>query len=160
IRAENDKAVSLLLQFGADVKLLLDVKSPFEQDKISALHLAAFLGQSSITERLLRANASVDPLDSRGHTPLFTAAHGNHISTITPLLNHGADIEGKPKNILTRSEMVNDPTQDPPLTPLQVAVMRGHLEASALLLAQGADYRIHAPYQPSVKTIQLAKDPR
>ena len=77
-----------------------------------------------MVERLLRARASLRHADTSGLTPLHWAAYLGKAALCELLLLRGAPIEG---------------SEDAQHTPLQLAVIGGHVAATRMLLASGAD---------------------
>jgi len=98
----------------------------YSSDGFSALHLAAFFGQSDAARFLLERGAEVD---ARGRgwmtgTPLHSAASASHVEILRMLLDAGADPNAR---------------QSGAWTPLHSAARNGNAECVALLLAHGAD---------------------
>lgn len=77
--------VSDLVQFGAD-------KDARDVEKNSALHLAAFCGNTPAGEILLSAAAEMDCVNEYGNTPLHNAVMYGQTAFAITLLNHGAAI--------------------------------------------------------------------
>ena len=96
-----------------EVARLLLAKSARPQ---SALSAAAARGHSEMVELLLKAGARVDVRDRGGLTALDLAFDSRNTKVVAVMLDHGAK---------------------PGSAPLQDAVLRGHLEMVALLLARG-----------------------
>ncbi|CAG8889738.1 unnamed protein product [Penicillium egyptiacum] len=88
------------------------------------LHLAAYLGLSDVTRKLISLGSSVDGVDSVGKAPLSWAARHNLLDAITLLLAHGADPNIKD----SRGR-----------TPLFLAARGGHERAVQLLLEANCD---------------------
>ena len=83
----DDRAVQLLLDAGADVKIRRD-EPPFGR-RPTVLHVAK---SSSRVDQLVRAGANVNARDDHcGDTPLHIAAAVGHVSLVSALLAAGAD---------------------------------------------------------------------
>ena len=94
-------------------------------DDMTPLHLAAFAGHSSITERLLKAGAEVDArTEGQGLTPLHMAAEHGQAQTVKLLLASKADPHAR-----SRSGS----------TPLYRSPRGGSLEVLDMLQALGSD---------------------
>lgn len=122
-RRENEKCygriVQLLLDHGADV----DHKC----EKRSALHVAVIMQLPRMVQLLLKNKADVDPVDSRGMTPLVLAALSSYRGTVEIvkiLLKNGS-------NTAAASLLGN--------TALHFAVRVGIKKVVQLLLGGGAD---------------------
>ncbi|CEJ82045.1 hypothetical protein VHEMI02137 [[Torrubiella] hemipterigena] len=95
---------------------------------ITALHIAAVLGDTETVEWLLAAGLEVDcryrrnPYDE--YTALYDAAAHNHVDVMAVLLEHGADAASTPYGGLSA---------------LHIAARNGHTEAASLLLDHGAN---------------------
>jgi len=98
------------------------------RSKRTALHYAAYWGDSVFTLELLRAGADVDPADAHGNSPLYYAADGGHAGALDVLLSHGASVNWR------------DRKGD---TPLHRAVFWRHTDTIRLLLERDADPDIH-----------------
>lgn len=61
----------------------------------TALHYAAQTGQTKAVRLLLGLGSKIDQYDGRLLTPLFYAVDGNHLETVTLLLNQKADVNKK-----------------------------------------------------------------
>ena len=129
----------------------------------TALHVAAANGKAEIVSILLAAKAPTDIADTNGWTPLDAAIQAKQSGTIHLLLGekapashperglansvHEAAASGNlaalgtlpetERNLETRNELG--------LTPLQVAVTKGHLAAAALLVDKGANVNARDP---------------
>ena len=67
------------------------------QEMLTALSLAAQLGNSDMVERLLHYGASIDRGNDDGHTPLIFASLNGNFSTVLVLLEHGSNPNIIPK---------------------------------------------------------------
>jgi len=123
---------------------------------ISALHMAAFHGNSGIVRLLL---AKPDTQINRGmadggYTSLFLASQEGHYEIVKILLKAGADTEtaiqgstalyvasqyGHPKVVKILLEAGADPEATMPdgSTSLRIAVQRGHPEVGKIVIGRG-----------------------
>jgi len=90
----------------------------------SPLHIAAWQGNASMVELLIRYGADVNAVDREQRTPLQSAAWQGHESVVWLLLKHGAS---------------GDQPCSQGATPLSIAAQEGHDGVAKLLLASGAD---------------------
>jgi formylglycine-generating enzyme required for sulfatase activity len=90
----------------------------------TALHHAAFAGQTDIVRFLLDHNANVDLADADDYTPLQIAVLHGRVEIAKLLLEHGADPNAKRRGGMTC---------------LAAACHAGRMEIAALLLDYGAD---------------------
>ena len=96
-------------------------------DGFTALHLAAFFGQSEATQALLGRGADVGAIARNANlqvAPLHSAAAGKHAEIVKLLLEHGADPNAR---------------QDGGFTPLHSAAQNDDRESTKALLEAGAD---------------------
>ena len=101
----------------------VDVNSA-QGDGMTALHWAAFNGDTEIAETLLYAGANVKATTRLGaYTPLYLASEGGHPNVVTALLDAGADV---------------DQTAIGGVTALMMAATSGDPEVIELLIAAGA----------------------
>lgn len=95
---------------------------------ITALHIAADLGDTETVKWLLAAGLEVDCRYSKNpcdkYTALYDAAAHNHVDVMAVLLEHGADAASTPYGGLSA---------------LHIAARNGHTEAASLLLDHGAN---------------------
>ncbi len=63
-----------------------DVNAPHEPGAVTALHLAAFIGQPSLVSLLLSAGARPDALSEAGRTPLDEAMYSGNVEALQLLL--------------------------------------------------------------------------
>lgn len=103
----------------------IDIRSALHNSWISALHCAARHGKTSIIRILLDHGAPADGDEPNRHSPLHWAAAKGHLDVITQLLDAGANIN------------LEHPFES--TTALSFASRYGHLKATELLLARGAD---------------------
>ncbi|CAJ8052075.1 ankyrin repeat-containing protein [Burkholderia pseudomallei] len=73
------------------VKLLVDKGAEVSKKGWSPLHYAATNGNDEVVKYLVDKSAYIDAASPNGTTPLMMAARGNHGSTVTLLLEQGAD---------------------------------------------------------------------
>jgi ankyrin repeat protein len=102
------------------------IATAFSSDGFTALHLAAFFGQTE-TARLLLDAAALPNVVSRNQLqvmPLHSAAAGSHLGVARLLVAAGADVNA---------------TQRHGYTPLHAAAQNGNAELTELLLDAGAD---------------------
>ncbi|KAL5337520.1 ankyrin repeat-containing domain protein [Aspergillus crustosus] len=85
VRDTSLEMITLFLQRGA--KPLPSTNA----DRMTALHWAARVGNTALVQVLCGAGFKVDTLDQRGRTALHLAVRENHQSTVTALLQAGAD---------------------------------------------------------------------
>ncbi|XP_029023352.1 histone-lysine N-methyltransferase EHMT2 isoform X2 [Betta splendens] len=132
-----------------------------EEDGYTGLHHAAKLGNLEIVRMLLETGqVDVNAQDNGGWTPIIWAAEHKHVEVIKALLNRGADVTVKDKELnvclhwaayagnvdiaelvlnagcsLASVNMHGD-------TPLHIAAREGYLECVTLFLSRGADIDI------------------
>jgi ankyrin repeat protein len=99
----------------------------------SALMYAVANDSPEIVRILLEHGANPNVQSNNGLTPLFDAATHGRTQIAALLIKHGADIEQ------TGSGLTGDIQLS--LTPLQIAVLQGHLELVELLASAGAKVR-------------------
>ncbi|MBL7189342.1 MAG: ankyrin repeat domain-containing protein [Phycisphaerae bacterium] len=114
---EDVNMVSTLVEKGISVESLDD--SSFQ----TALHRAARVGHTKVTQLLLDEGAKVNAIDWGCCTPLHYAIEGGYNEIVALLLEHGADVNLK-----------NNTGQ----TPLDIALSKGNKEIIKLLLDKGA----------------------
>ncbi|XP_038822298.1 histone-lysine N-methyltransferase EHMT2-like isoform X1 [Salvelinus namaycush] len=132
-----------------------------EEDGYTGLHHAAKLGSLDIVTLLLETGqVDINAQDSGGWTPIIWAAEHKHIKVIRALLNRGADVTLKDKEMnaclhwasfagcVTIAEMVLNagcPLSSVNMhgdTPLHIASREGFLDCVTLFLSRGADIDI------------------
>ncbi|KAK5659878.1 hypothetical protein OQA88_13341 [Cercophora sp. LCS_1] len=131
---------------------------------LTALHLAATMGDCHAVRTLLRAGATVDARTGTGETPLWYACRYGHVEAVRVLLGGGADMkarngEGKaPVHVATVSRRanevwdvllacgadVNEMAGGYGYRPLTQAVTLGPVGAVEYLLDRGADISVRA----------------
>lgn len=111
------------------LKRKLDIEHAEMPDRMTALHWAAFNGQTQILKMLLARGADRDSQNRYAATPLLMAASANHTQEILLLIEAGANVS-LPQYTYTY--------------PLHLAAEKGNYEAARALLAAGA--------QPDVET--------
>lgn len=115
----------------------------------TALHFAADTGSVDITAILIARGAVIDARDRDGRTPLLRAACNgdrNAVAVVQKLLANGAEINasgnGGCQNLggkFSSSMDGSDPSSKGGFTPLHVAVFRGELDLSRVLVDNKAD---------------------
>ena len=90
------------------------------------LHRAAFLGDTTAIQRLLREGAGIGAQDGKGFTPLHTAISNGQEGAAKVLIEAGADVNARPRTA-------------PSLTPIHHAAWLGYTGIVAALLAKGVD---------------------
>ena len=120
------RSTNRTLKIAPPCELLLntDTEAPSRQHLARALpHLAA--PPHSSAQLLLDAGATVNIVDDKGRTPLFSAARYRHAGTVALLLCRQADMN------------LADVKQR---TPLLAAAEHGHINTINLLLEKGANH--------------------
>jgi ankyrin repeat protein len=129
----------------------------------TALHQAATTGQVEFVKSLLAGRASTGIRDTNGWTPLDAAIQARQADCIHLLLPenpadthsergltmslHAAAAAGNIGALaaILETETNLEVRNELGLTPLQVAVTKGHLAAAALLVDKGADVKVRDP---------------
>lgn len=114
----DTKAVEQAIESGVDVNTI-------DEEKRTALMLAAFNGHTTTVKILLDHGAKLSERDSMGRTALMFAATGDNAAACEALLTAGAD--------------VNATDAGEGFTPLMHAASEGQLEVVTLLLKHNAD---------------------
>ena len=133
-RVPSQTALFYALLYGID--LVLDIMFPQSAkihqrffDDMTPLHVAAYAGHYSSTERLLKAGANVDArTDCKRLTPLHIAAERGHAHIVRILLANKADPHAR-----SRSGS----------TPFYRSPRGGSLEVLDMLRAHGSDVSVH-----------------
>lgn len=110
--------VEILLNHGADLSTVTD-------SGVTALHMASYGGNLSVTRLLLEAGADVRATTINGAAPLHVAAELGHSEIITTLIKAGADPN-------TRQPSNGE-------TPLYLSAWKGHIDAVRVLLRANAN---------------------
>lgn len=172
-RANAD--VRSLVQDGADVNAA-------QADGATALHWAAYHGDTELAELLLDAGADPSAANRNGSTPMWLAASRGNATMIETLLEGGADaneelpLGRRPLMLAARSGSVdavrvlldhgadvNASETERGTTALMQAADQGHADVIALLTERGADVAaVSAPVFRDGRTAALGKsgDPR
>ena len=118
-------------------KLLENAPSPDLKDHrgITLLHRAILEKEPSRLSMFLDLGCNVNCCNDQGESPLHlaidTASKDSHPKSVEILVDHGADMELKSNSV----------RPDKNLTPLQLAVWKGHCDIVRILLAKGAAVR-------------------
>jgi uncharacterized protein len=150
----NEKMVTLLINYGADVNFTLDMG-------VSSLIYACQVGYLEIVKILVSNGADIEQSDNEyKHTSLRIATRNGHIEIVKYLVEQGADIDTKGTDLYTPLNMacwkghieivkfliennadINSPDKDGD-TPLNNCASQGHLEIVKYLISNGADKNI------------------
>lgn len=100
IEGQNEETVELLCQRGADVNAVFNygeiysITNRHEWERFTALHLAAKMGNDTITKILLRygsdTNIKTKSLGIKDFTPFQIACGRGHLNVVQVLMGHGA----------------------------------------------------------------------
>jgi ankyrin repeat protein len=150
-RRNDAAAVRTLLRQRADATVT-------EGDGVTALHWAAYHGNTAIADQLIAAGARVDAANDLSITPLALAAENGHAAIVERLLARGANPNaaspsgvtplmrasrtgniGSVRALLAKGAHVNTVERDRGQTALMWAVSRQHPEIVKALLENGAD---------------------
>jgi ankyrin repeat protein len=111
--------------------LFFALEAPLNEDKETALHLAAKEGNPEIVELVVtemkRKGIGLDKPDNSGRTALSTAAELGHLATVEKLVNAGASLQAK------------DPDGE---TAFHRAAVFGHIPVVEFLLTKMKEQRI------------------
>ncbi|KAK1832426.1 ankyrin repeat-containing domain protein [Podospora conica] len=128
--------VPYLVEHGADVNLK-------GYNGGLAIHAAVICDAPvSVLECLLKAGSQVDPVDSKGNTPLIIAARQGSTAAVKILIDHGAYVD-----------CVNDEV----LTPLAMSVYAKSLDVARLLIDSGADIDVPL-FDAGLRVIHIAAE--
>lgn len=123
---QQEVVVNKLLDKGADVNIRASyAKAGIEQ--ITALHVAAAKGHTSILGILLARGAKVDAQEKTGLTPLMNSAEQGHVVPSILLLDKGADPN------------IQDYAGN---SPLLLAVANNHQDVARILIEKGSDVNL------------------
>ncbi|KAK1319042.1 hypothetical protein QJS10_CPB04g01780 [Acorus calamus] len=89
VLCDNPRAVSILLELGADPELL--IKTDKGSIGFGAMHMAALLGQTEILQRLIKAGCDINARTSAGETSLMLCARYARGECLRILASAGAD---------------------------------------------------------------------
>lgn len=138
--AGDTERTETLIRGGVDIEYT-------DQDNLTPLHYASFLGHLETTRRLLELGANVNHTDRGGTTALFVACgrgrwavqrlldDGAKRAVVQRLLDHGAEIT---RLLLDRDANIHH-EDDEGFTALSWAAMGGFIHIAELLLDRGAD---------------------
>jgi ankyrin repeat protein len=115
----------------------------FSRDGWTALHLAAFFGNTDCARRLIDAGADVHKrsANSLSNTPLHAAAAGRRAEVARLLIERGAAVNSR---------------QQGGWTPLHAAAQNGDAELAQVLIGAGADVNIRADNGQSALDLALS----
>lgn len=131
-----------------------------DEDGLTPLDHASFLGHLEISQFLLKRGASVNSRAKDGVSPIHTAALGGSVEMVKLLLRSGSSTEtttdegltplhyaadGHPsvvRFLLDAGANVNAKTKNVGYTPLHKAAFGGHTEVVKILINAGADLEI------------------
>eukprot|EP00118_Oscarella_pearsei_P026298 m.309736 g.309736 ORF g.309736 m.309736 type:complete len:828 (+) comp47527_c0_seq1:163-2646(+) len=131
-----------------------------DEDGLTPLDHAAFLGNTEIAKVLLKNQASIKSRAKDGVCPIHTAALGGSVEMLKLLILSGASTETKTdegltplhyaadghptvvKFLIDASANVNATTKHVGYTPLHKAAFGGHTDVVKILIAAGADLEI------------------
>jgi ankyrin repeat protein len=174
MQRDND-AVRSLLKDGADVNAV-------QADGATALHWAAYHGDTELAEWLFKAGANPAVANRNGSTPMWLAANRGDAEMLEALIEGGADaneelpLGRRPLMLAARSGVVEavrvllehgaDPNAketERGTTALMQAADQGHAAVAALLIEHGADVAaVSLPVMRDGRTAALgqSEDPR
>ncbi len=156
VNADSSPLVSFWIQAGAPLAATNCAGQ-------TALHVAAVSGKTELVKTLLAAQSPANIRDTNGWTPLDAAIQAKQSECIHLLLAdksaplhqergfagplHAVAASG---NIVALASVLETETNlearnELGLTPLQIAVIKGHLAAAALLVDKGADLNVRDP---------------
>lgn len=127
LRSSQDRDLTL-------IKLLIDAGANVNDTwrfGLSLLHFAVNAGWTALVQLLIISGATVDY--DYGHTPLWTAASLGYDDIIETLFCAGADLDKQGKLNLSEHQ-----SQDPLLTPTEIAYIHGHQKTVSYLCRLGA----------------------
>ena len=121
----------------------ISLENAYSADGFTALHLAAFFGQSRVVEFLVERGANVDAVSANKMkvTPVHSAAAHNQVEICEALLSNGADVNAKQENNFT---------------PLHEAAQNGSMALAKLLLGHGA--QVNAQTDDSRTPLDMTKE--
>ena len=131
--------------FNMLVKRGIDVDIHEEENKVTALHIAAYTGQIQILEKLICLNADVNVRDTYEMSPLYYAAYLGDVKPVELLLKHNADVD-------SFSSFIEE-------TPLSIALDKGHVNVVELLLKHNAKVNNIGPHRWELTRFLCYQDP-
>lgn len=121
--ADGDpRHVEWLIEAGADV----NAKMKDSEIGFTALHGAAYFGNSRCLEVLLKHDADVKALDAKGGTPLVAACLFGELECIRILLEKGADVKYAAESEGSKPVPYIDKATTSGTTPLMKAALGGY----------------------------------
>ena len=156
IHAEQPTMLTLWISAGVPLNVANDAGQ-------TALHLAASNGKADYVKNLLAAHASTSIRDTNGWTALDAAIQNKQSDCIHLLLPENPDATHPERGLsmplheaaaagnlaslaaILETETNLESRNELGLTPLQIAVTKGHLAAAALLVDKGADVNVCDP---------------
>ncbi|AVP87409.1 hypothetical protein phytr_4590 [Candidatus Phycorickettsia trachydisci] len=127
---KNDQGLTPLMYAAAYVDIMEELLNAnadvnaLDQDRNTALHIAAHAGETDAVQLLLDAGADANITSEFGYTPLYRAVQVENIDTIHKLLKKGANVDAKTHK---------------GKTPLHEAAEVGNIDVVEILLNHGAD---------------------
>mgnify|MGYP002629523316 CR=1 FL=1 len=131
---KNNDQVRQLLRDGADV-------NSAQADGATAIHWAAYHGDTDLAKILLKAGANPSAANRNGATPLWLAANQGDAKMLDTLVKGGADAN----EVLPLGR-----------TPLMLAARSGHVDAIKVLVNHGAEVNVSESERGTTPLMQAA----
>lgn len=126
-------------------------------DQGATLHSAAQSGDIATLNLLIQAGYDVNSYDNQGLTPLHVAAKEGQVDALQILIAAGADLDCSEQQSFDLNQCVLGYTMAGPegqVSPLQMAIIHGQLEAAEVLINAGAS--VNQPDSDGVSALQFA----